>query len=415
MEGRIIYTDFLCEKEGALTARKKRRRALDSFKRTPQRRYDLPPQEETRAEHAQRFRKRHFDIPVIRPGTDRTLMTLLSAVMLLTMCNASAPMGDVPDVQTRFTEWAAIQNEKTVKILPGPTPEPESELAKALSFNEETQQEIIEQAMATPDPSAAAQEESRFKEYAPGELSYETDRLSVSIEQKKKDGMTYFVCDIKLTDVSQFKTAFAGDDFRSGIYEAVSDIAGRYSPVMAINADFCRYHREGVIIRNGETLRKQNIKKHHLLVVDENGNLSAQTDRSGKQGLVANKLEQANTWQTFEFGPVLVENGEAAELPLKSFYINCNDGYYEPRTAIGQKGPLHYVVIVVDGRRDGYSTGASMPQLQQLFLDEGVDFAFNLDGGGSTTLYFLGEVVNMPSGGKERSVSDVIMFMANPS
>ena len=166
-----------------------------------------------------------------------------------------------------------------------------------------------------------------------------------------------------------------------------------------------------MIIRNGEVLRRQNIKKHHLLVVDQNGDLSAQTDRSGKQGLVANKLEQAKTWQTFEFGPVLVEDGKAATLP-SSFYVNCHDGYYEPRTAIGQLGPLHYIVIVVDGRREGYSTGASIPQLQQLFLDEGAEFAFNLDGGGSTTLYFRGEVVNMPSGGKERSVSDVIMFTA---
>ena len=388
-------------------------RGLDSFRRTPTRRYDLPPQEETRAEHAQRFRKRHFDIPSIWPGMDRTLMTLLCAVMLLTMCNGSAPLSEVPDVQTRFSQWAQIQNEKTVQILPGPTPEPHSELAQALAFDQQDQQAIIEQAMATPDPSVTPEPENKFKEYAPGELSYETDKLKVSIEQKKKDGMTYFVCDIRLTDVSQFRTAFAGDDFRSGIYEAVSDIAGRYSPVLAINADFCRYHREGVIIRNGEVLRRQNIKKHHLLVVDENGNLSAQTDRSGKQGLVANKLEQQNTWQTFEFGPVLVENGEAADLPLKSFYINCNEGYYEPRTAIGQLGPLHYIVIVVDGRRTGYSTGASMPQLQQLFLDEGAQFAFNLDGGGSTTLYFLGEVVNMPSSGKQRSVSDVIMFMPN--
>ena len=72
------------------------------------------------------------------------------------------------------------------------------------------------------------------------------------------------------------------------------------------------------------------------------------------------------------------------------------------------------MIILVDGRREGYSTGASIPQVQQLFIDEGVYFAFNLDGGGSTTLYFLGEVINMPSGGKERSVSDVIMFMPNP-
>lgn len=386
---------------------------LDSFRRTPSRRYDQPPQEETRLEHASRFRKRHFDLPPLRAGLDRTLQAALCAALLLTLCNASAPLGDVPDVQTRFTQWAAIQNEKTVRTLPGPTPQPGSELAQAVDFSAAEQQQLIEAALATPDPAVTPEPTPQFKQYAPGELSYDTERLTVSIEQKKKDGMTYFVCDIRLSDVSQLRTAFAGDDFRSGIYEAVSDIADRYSPVLAINADFCRYHRDGVIIRNGEVLRRQNITKHHLLVVDKDGNLSAQTDRTGKQGLVANKLEQAETWQTFEFGPVLVENGEAAALP-RSFYINCNDGYYEPRTAIGQKGPLHYVVIVVDGRRDGYSTGASIPQLQQLFLDEGVDFAFNLDGGGSTTLYFLGEVINMPSGGKERSVSDVIMFMANP-
>ena len=386
---------------------------LDVFKRTPTRRYDQPAQEETRVEHATRFRKRHFDVPSIRPGTDRTLMTLLGATMLLFLCNASAPLGEVPDVQTRFSEWAQIQNEKTIQVLPGATPEPGSELAEALALDTQ-QQEIIEQALSTPDPAVTPAPTPQFKTYAPGELHYETDKMQVSIEQKQKDGMTYFVCDIRLTDVSQLRTAFAGDDFRSGVYEAVSDIAGRYSPVLAINADFCRYHREGVIIRNGEVLRRQNIRKHHLLVVDENGDLSAQTDRSGKQGLVANRLEQDNTWQTFEFGPVLVEDGQAVELP-NSFYVNCHDGYYEPRTAIGQAGPLHYVVIVVDGRRDGYSTGASIPQLQQLFLEEGVEFAFNLDGGGSTTLYFLGEVVNMPSGGKERSVSDVIMFMPNPS
>ena len=387
---------------------------LDSFRRTPLRRYDRAPQEESRAEHAEKFRKRYFDLPKME-RSHRAIPGLICLWLLLMFCNGSAPLGDVPDVETRFTDWAKTRNQQTIKTLPGATPEPGTALSEAVNFNQETTIEQVQvQAAATPTPVPAKKDEEGFKIYEPGELSYKSDKLSVSIEQKKKDGITYFVCDVKLTDVSQFRTAFAGDDFRSGIYEAVSDIAGRHSPVIAINADFCRYHREGVIIRNGETLRKQNIKKHHLLVVDAKGNLSAQTDRSGKQGLVANKLEQQNTWQTFEFGPVLVENGQPVELP-KSFYVATADGYYEPRTAIGQKGPLHYVLIVVDGRRTGYSTGASIPQLQELFVDEGVDFAFNLDGGGSTTLYFLGEVVNMPSGGKERSVSDVIMFMANPA
>ncbi len=387
--------------------------SVDQFRRTPLRHYDKAPRGEGRIEHESRFRKRHFDMPSVRVG-NRALYLVACAALVVLLCNASAPLAQVPSVQERFEDWAARENEKTIQILPGATPGPGSALHETLQqidLQEETQEEILS---ATPAPEVTPEPTSRFKLYEPGELVYETDKMSVSIEQKQKDGMTYFVCDVKLTSVSQFKTAFAGDDFRSGIYEAVSDIAGRHSPVLAINADFCRYHREGVIIRNGELLRAQNIKKHHLLIVDEHGNLSAQTDRSGKQGLVANKLKQANTWQTFEFGPVLVEDGQPVELP-KSFYVNCSEGYDNPRTAIGQKGPLHYVIIVVDGRRDGYSTGASIPQVQQLFLDEGVDFAFNLDGGGSTTLYFLGEVINMPSGGKERSVSDVIMFMANPS
>lgn len=389
-----------------------RRKPIDEFRRTPPRRYDREPQEETRIEHAGRFRKRYFDMPRLRLNAlERTAWGAVCAGLLLIFCNGSAPLGDVPNVQERFADWASRKNEETVKTLPGDTPAPDSELYQAAQFNPEAEQEAI--AKMTPIPQYTPEPQSQFKHYEPGELKYETDKITVSIEQKTKDGMTYFVCDVQLTDVSQLRTAFAGDDFRSGIYEATSDIAGRHSPVLAINADFCRYHRDGVIIRNGELLRKQNIKRRHLLIVDKDGNLSALTDRSGKQGLVANSLEQEETWQTFEFGPVLIEDGQAAELP-GSFFISCEDGYYEPRTAIGQKGPLHYVIIVVDGRRDGYSTGASMPQLQQLFMDEGVDFAFNLDGGGSTTLYFLGEVINMPSGGKERSVSDVLMFMANP-
>ena len=400
----------------------KRRRdpaSLDEFRRTPARRYDRKPPEETRLEHAERFRKRYYDLPQPLGDVNRFLGGAVCAGLLLLLCQASAPMGDVPDVQTRFSGWAQEQNERTIRQLPGATPEPGTALYEAMSFNAEAEHEAVE-AAASAQPAAQPQEDeqaaepvSQFKHYEPGELSYQTDRMSVSIEQKSKNGMTYFVCDIQLTDVSQLRTAFAGDGFASGIYEATSDIAGRYDPVLAINADFCRYHRNGVIIRNGELLRKQNITKHHLLIVDEQGDMSALTDRTGKQGLVANDLVDKNTWQTFEFGPVLVRDGEAAALP-KSFYVACADGYYEPRTAIGQLGPLHYIVIVVDGRREGYSTGASIPQLQQLFLDEGAQFAFNLDGGGSTTLYFLGEVINMPSGGKERSVSDVIMFMANP-
>ena len=67
-------------------------------------------------------------------------------------------------------------------------------------------------------------------------------------------------------------------------------------------------------------------------------------------------------------------------------------------------------MIVVDGRMPGYSGGISLQNLQQLFLRCGAQMAFNLDGGGSTEMWFRGEIINQPSGGRERKVSDIICF-----
>lgn len=107
---------------------------LDQFKRTPPRRYDQapppPPEEKRTLEPA--IRKRYFEIPAFRRGRmDKLLGGAFAPVMLLTLCNASAPMNDVPGVQERFTQWAAVQNEKTVQRLPGLDAEPDSTWAAA--------------------------------------------------------------------------------------------------------------------------------------------------------------------------------------------------------------------------------------------------------------------------------------------
>lgn len=49
-------------------------------------------------------------------------------------------------------------------------------------------------------------------------------------------------------------------------------------------------------------------------------------------------------------------------------------------------------------------------ELQQVFMFYGAQTAFNLDGGGSTEMWLCGEIINQPSGGDERSVSDMIWF-----
>lgn len=405
---------------------------LDRLDRTPRRRrYDAAreepasAQEEDREEPQNRRRlskrretqslpKRHFELP--KPGVHfnpRPPALIAAGMLLLIVCaQASAPLEPLPTVQERFEDWVKTQNDLTVKALPGPTIEPDSTLAAILQKEQSEPESPVQSAPAAATPGPEVTEEpSRFKHYEPGELSYKSDSLSVSIEQIQEDGVTYFLADIQVSDPKQLRTAFAGEKYGNASYETVSDIADRHQPVIAANADFYKFHKNGIILRNGELYRKQNSQRH-LLIVDGEGNMSALTDRREKQGVVANQLEKAGTWQTFEFGPVLVKDGEATTLP-KSFFIRTADdpAYREPRTGIGQIGPLHYILIVVDGRRDGYSEGMTLPEFQQLFVKHGVQFAFNLDGGGSTTLYFQGEVVNMPSSGDERRVSDIVMFV----
>ena len=82
---------------------------------------------------------------------------------------------------------------------------------------------------------------------------------------------------------------------------------------------------------------------------------------------------------------------------------------YQPRTAIGMIAPGHVVFVVVDGRSSGYSRGMTLPELARTMKDLGCEVAYNLDGGGSSALWFNGDVRNRPQGSdKERGTSDIV-------
>ena len=107
------------------------------------------------------------------------------------------------------------------------------------------------------------------------------------------------------------------------------------------------------------------------------------------------------------FGPALVENGEI------SVSVNDEVGRAKasnPRTAIAVIDELHVLFVVSDGRTNE-SEGLSLYELAVFLQSRGVQTAYNLDGGGSSTMVFNGRVVNNPTSGrsiKERSVSDIV-------
>lgn len=81
-----------------------------------------------------------------------------------------------------------------------------------------------------------------------------------------------------------------------------------------------------------------------------------------------------------------------------------------PRTAFGWNA-THYFLIVVDGRRPGWSVGMTVPELAALAQRLGCTHALNLDGGGSSTLWLNDQVMNMPSDGRPRAVGNALVVV----
>ncbi|WP_195574670.1 phosphodiester glycosidase family protein [Paenibacillus sp. 1001270B_150601_E10] len=241
--------------------------------------------------------------------------------------------------------------------------------------------------------------------------NYTSDEVEIHIkEMQQGDGtdlVTYFVADVKMKDASHLKTAFAKDTFGRNIVEPTSQIAQKHNALLAINGDYYGFRSDGLTIRNGTLYRDEPARDGLAFYAD--GLMKSFDELS----ISSKELLQSGVTHTFSFGPVLVTNGEIAG-DFEHVKVDTNFGNHSiqaanPRTGVGYLAPNHYVFVIVDGRKENYSRGMTLTEFAQVFQDLGCTEAYNLDGGGSSTLYFRGRVVNNPLGReKERSVSDIL-------
>ncbi|MBP6491918.1 MAG: phosphodiester glycosidase family protein [Clostridia bacterium] len=235
--------------------------------------------------------------------------------------------------------------------------------------------------------------------------SYEDENIKISIETLQKYDSTIYVADIQVSDVSYLQTALANDTYGKNIKETTSDIASSHNAIFAVNGDYYGFRNSGYVLRNGNLYRDtaDSSGDTEALVIDENGDFSIISERE----TAVSSLNTEDVWQIFSFGPALIEEGQIA---VDSSSEVSQSKTNNPRTAIGQISELHYVIIVSDGRTSE-SEGLSLLELAQEFQERDCTTAYNLDGGGSSTMYFNGEVINNPTNGKnmgEREVSDIV-------
>ena len=234
------------------------------------------------------------------------------------------------------------------------------------------------------------------------DTSYEDDNIKISISTVREYDSNVYIADIQVSDVSYLKTAFADNTYGRNIKAATSVTAESNNAIFAINGDYYGFRDYGYVLRNG-TLYRDTAGDAQDLVVDNSGNFSI----INEEEVSTDELDLDSIWQILSFGPALINNGE---IVVDSTSEVSRAKTSNPRTAIGQISPLHYVIVVSDGRTDE-SEGLSLLQLAEVFADLGCTTAYNLDGGGSSTMYFNGEVVNVPTDGRdfgEREVSDIV-------
>lgn len=219
--------------------------------------------------------------------------------------------------------------------------------------------------------------------------------------------VTYYVADLQLTSGEALRTAFAQDTYGENIIANPSAIARENDAIFAINGDYYGFRDTGIVIRNGVAFRDIGAREGLVAYRDGTMRLYDETATSAAQ-LVAD-----GAWQTLSFGPGIVSAGKAVP-GIDSVEIDTNVGNhsiqgYQPRTGIGIVGENHVVAVVVDGRSSGYSRGVTLPEFAAIFTSLGATVAYNLDGGGSSAMWFNGALANKPLGtGRERGTSDII-------
>lgn len=227
------------------------------------------------------------------------------------------------------------------------------------------------------------------------ENGYEDQSIRVTMETRDIDGITVHIAFVQIADASQLRTAVAGtaQNNKTVLFRA---LARETHALVAINGD--RYTSDAkkttFEYRMTEKIRSKTNNLKDILIIDDLGDFhlfikSQGLHKDDKPYFVDTmKAEGRKVVNAFTFGPALVKDGEL--LTIDEHY-GYNPHGREPRTAIGQTGPLSYVMVLVEGRTSGNDkAGTSQQKLAQIMYDLGCIQAYNLDGGNTSEMIMCG-------------------------
>ncbi len=243
---------------------------------------------------------------------------------------------------------------------------------------------------------------------------YEDPSISVSVTTGTMYDTGYMIAHVKIANASQIRSAMSGK-YGANKETLGTKLAKQFHAVLAVNGDyFTMKLNTGLLIRQGhgyfipkddKNLTYRNAH-YDLLLIDEKGDLHILKEATMED--LYNLPEDMDVINTFTFGPGLVIDGER-----QGNYYNFNNApdNRTQRMCIAQVGPLEYLCICCEGPDDPGSLGMTLDQFTDLVCaQEGVINAYNLDGGGSSTMVFHNKKINCPNRNVQRFCVDILYF-----
>lgn len=230
---------------------------------------------------------------------------------------------------------------------------------------------------------------------------YSSNTLNVNLYKKNNGHTTYWVARIKTRSANQLRSALSYRSY-GGTRQRTSSAVSANGGIIGINGSAFDYGTGrpsplGMCIKNGKIYGNY-ATSYSVMAVKKDGTIF-----TPRQGLWAQSLLNMGVKDTYNFGPILINNGVVQESWAET-------RKYYPRVAVGMIRQNDYVLLCSNGNGMRGSRGLNHWEMADVFRSYGCKYAYNLDGGGSATLYYNGAVMNNPSDGSERPCADFLYF-----
>ena len=239
-------------------------------------------------------------------------------------------------------------------------------------------------------------------------ITYYLDETIMVITWKEiRHGAVYTISEVKIAHPSQFRRFVADGVYGSDKQYQTTDMAATVNAVTASSGDFYKFRSMGVSVYQGQVMRMNN--KVDTCFITEDGDMLFVPRGTMSAKEEAQKFVDENKVRfSLAFGPILVDNFQ--KVPVKGVYPlgEVEDRY--PRAALCKMGDdLHYLLIA-SNQESGYDNVPNISTFADQMVEMGCEKAYALDGGQTAVIVTNDKLINRPSYGYQRLISDIIYF-----